>query len=103
MARDIWSQRSGARLSAGPAAGVRRGDGSREATRQRAVVLECFRCAEVGDVDPNRAKVNRIRRLTRIRIVAGPSTLGTALMCSSCLGELEPMNADPLQLDATAG
>lgn len=102
MTREPWHRRSGARLSAGPGAGVRRPDGSREATRPRAIVLECFRCGEAGDVDGERAKLNRIRRLTLVRVVHAGTTMGTTLFCSTCLGGLEPLDPDPLTV-APAG
>lgn len=85
MTRELWHRRSGARLPAGPLAGVTRDDGSREATRRPLVpVLECYRCTEVR------------RKLTAVRIVAGSSTMGTTLLCSECIAALTPLDPDPL-------
>jgi hypothetical protein len=99
MTRDLWHRRSGARLPAGQAS-VRRADGARERTRARAVVLECFRCAERGELDADKAKRERVRRLTNVRVVAAGSTLGSTLLCPTCIGSLVPLDPDPLTVQA---
>lgn len=59
--------------------------------------LECFRCAAAGWVverDKNR------RKLIAIRVIAGGSTLGTTLLCGECIGVLQPLDPDPLTVEA---
>lgn len=54
---------------------------------RREPVPECYRCTEVR------------RKLTSIRIVAGGTTLGSALLCGECISELIPLDPDPLHVD----
>ena len=67
-------------------------DPARGGRARQAAQPECYRCTEVR------------RKLTNVRVVAGGTTLGSALLCGECIGELIPLDPDPLHVseDSTA-
>lgn len=67
-------------------------------------VPECFRCAEAGETDPERAARDRRRRLYVVRVVrdADATTLGSTLLCATCIGDLDALDPDPLTVSEGA-